>query len=243
LNTTAVPATAAPTPTTHAGLPQGWWSAIGLCAASGIADAAGFIQSGVFAANMTGNTVLAGLSVASQNWGTAAERALTLATFFAGAIAGRALLRAASGRSWLALGVEAAMLAVSVFLDPHSALAIWLIAAAMGVQSTGMTRFGSLSISTVVVTSTLSRLGESLVDYIVPRRQPANTGPSAPPARLLVAAWACYGLGALAAALLLRLTPYALLLPAALVLLVAVFSARTPAAGSAAQSRPMSSKI
>lgn len=216
LSTTAAPSS----------VPHGWWFAISLCAASGIADAVGFVQSGVFAANMTGNTVLAGLSLASQNWSVAAARALTLATFFTGAIVGRALLRAARGRSWMALALEAAMLAVSAFLDPHAPLTIWLIAAAMGLQSTGMTRFGNISISTVVVTSTLSRLGESLVDHIVPRRQPMNTGPAAPSARLLLAAWASYGIGALVAALLLRVTAYVLLLPALIVLVIALLSAR-----------------
>lgn len=207
-------------------LPVGWIYAASLCAASGIADAVGFVESGVFAANMTGNTVLAGLSVAAGNWATALERALTLATFLAGALVGRALLRAARGRSWLALGVEAAMLVVSAFLDPHAPVTIWLIAAAMGVQSTGMTRFGNLSISTVVVTSTLSRLAESAVDRIVPRRQPHRTGPDVAAPRLLAAAWLCYGLGALFAAFLLRFTPHTLLVPALIVLLVAVHSAR-----------------
>lgn len=204
-----------------------------LCIASGIADAIGYVQSGVFAANMTGNTVLAGLSVAEGNWHTAAERALTLATFFAGALLGRALLRAAHGRSWLALVSEAAMLAGATLLDPHAASAIWLIAAAMGVQSTGMTRFGNVSINTVVVTGTLSRLAESAADTLVPRRQPHRTGPAIAAPTLLAASWVCYGFGALAAAWLLPRTALTLLLPAAVVLLTALLSLRAAPGASA----------
>lgn len=205
----------------------GWLHAASLCAASGMADAVGFIQTGIFAANMTGNTVLAGISVASGNWPVAFERAMTLATFFGGAVIGRVLLRAARGRSWLPLTVEAAMLAGACFIAPHDPLAIWLIAAAMGVQSTGMTRFGNVTISTVVITSTLSRLAESAVDTVVPRRQPVNTGAAIAAPGVLAAAWLCYGLGALAAAMLLGETSLTLLTPAVVVLIVALLSLRT----------------
>ena len=39
-----------------------------LCIAGGIADAIGYVQSGVFAANMTGNTVLTGISLANGDF-------------------------------------------------------------------------------------------------------------------------------------------------------------------------------
>jgi uncharacterized membrane protein YoaK (UPF0700 family) len=204
-----------------------WIHAAILCAASGMADAVGFVQSGVFAANMTGNTVLAGLSLAAGNWTTAIERGLTLATFFGGAIAGRVLLRAARGRSWLPLTIEAAMLAGAACIDAHLPQAIWLVAAAMGVQSTGMTRFGNVSLSTVVVTGTLSRLGEAVADAVVPRRQPANTGAAIAAPRLLAVTWACYGAGALLAAVLLKITSLSLLVAAAMVLLVALWPVRS----------------
>ncbi len=221
----APPATGAVKSGTVAGIPSGWLYAVALCMASGMADAIGFIQTGVFAANMTGNTVLAGLSLAAGDWAIAFERAMTLAMFFIGAMLGRSLLRAASGRAWLALTVEAVMLAVAAFLDPKGTAGIWLVTAAMGVQSTGMIRFSGIAISTVVITSTLSRLAESFVDRVVPRRQPANTGPAVTAPRLLASVWIGYGVGALLAALLLKVTDLSLLAPAAIVLLVAVVSA------------------
>ena len=52
-------------------------SVVLMAAACGIADAVGFVHTGVFAANMTGNTVLAGLSLANQEWATALGQVVT----------------------------------------------------------------------------------------------------------------------------------------------------------------------
>ena len=49
-------------------------AAVLLCAAAGMADAVGYVHGGIFAANMTGNTVLAGLAVAQGEWLKALER-------------------------------------------------------------------------------------------------------------------------------------------------------------------------
>ena len=57
-----------------------------LCAAAGMADAIGYVNSDVFAANMTGNTVLVGLSLAEGQWQLALERASTVLAFMGGAI-------------------------------------------------------------------------------------------------------------------------------------------------------------
>src|SRR4051794_37277915 len=98
-----------------------------LCVAGGIADAIGYVQSGVFAANMTGNTVLTGISLANADFGTALERALTFVTFFGGAMVGRLSLRFARS-AWLPLLIEALVLAVSSFMAHQQSLAILCIA-------------------------------------------------------------------------------------------------------------------
>ena len=70
-----------------------------LCLACGVVDAAGYLAHGIFAANMTGNTVLLGLAAAGHQWPLALERLLPLATFFGGAVSGRSLLNLAGGRA------------------------------------------------------------------------------------------------------------------------------------------------
>jgi len=72
-----------------AAVPFPFAAAVLLGAAAGMADAIGYVQGGVFAANMTGNTVLAALALATAHRQPALQRIATLATFFAGAVGDR----------------------------------------------------------------------------------------------------------------------------------------------------------
>src|SRR4029077_5907598 len=64
-----------------------------LCAAAGFADAVGYVNSGVFAANMPGNTVLAGLALAGGRWDIALQRGMTLGAFCVGVVLASFILR------------------------------------------------------------------------------------------------------------------------------------------------------
>jgi len=195
--------------------------AAALCLACGSVDALGFLQTGVFAANMTGNTVLAAISVAQLDLALAFDRALTIVVFFVGAMAGRLLLNAAGGRAWLPLLAEAALLGAIAFVDASHPSAVMAMAGAMGVQATAVTRFRGATVSTVVLTSTLARLAEAALDMAMGHRRRAVPASGTPPG-LLVATWAFYALGAGLGALLLDRLHYPLLAPAALVLAVGV---------------------
>jgi uncharacterized membrane protein YoaK (UPF0700 family) len=200
-----------------------------LAAACGIADAVGFVHAGVFAANMTGNTVLAGLSLAHADWAVAADRVATLATFFGGAMAGRVLQRAWPDAPWLPLLLEALLIGASAFVDPARAWSIWLVAAAMGIQATVITKVGGMAISTVVVTSTMARLAERAVDALAGSPRAAGPAPDAPTG--LALAWGSYAVGAVAAALLMQATTLPLLVSAGVVLLVSLlWKLRAPGA-------------
>jgi uncharacterized membrane protein YoaK (UPF0700 family) len=187
-----------------------------LCVAGGIADAIGYVQAGVFAANMTGNTVLTGISLANADFVTALDRALTFVTFFAGAMLGRLSLRFAKS-AWLPLFIEAAILAVSTFLLERQSLAILLIAFAMGIQATAITKFKGAAISTIVLTSTLARLAEATLDFFA-RHKRLSTVSQKTPAALLAVTWVAYAVGAMLAILLLKVTQAPLLVAAAIVL-------------------------
>jgi uncharacterized membrane protein YoaK (UPF0700 family) len=181
---------------------------------AGIADAVGYItMGGVFAANMTGNTVLAGIAAAQRNYTDAWHHLAPLLAFFAGAMLSRLLLRL-SHKPTAGLLVEAALLAVVGFLALDREVAIMIVALAMGVQASAITHFGGSAVSTVVVTSTLARTADALLDRLwagEKKQLPAVTN-----LPLLGFTWMGYLVGAVAGTLLLGVMPYPLLVPVAL---------------------------
>src|SRR5580700_8536704 len=142
-----------------------------LCGAAGFADAVGYVNSGVFAANMTGNTVLAGLALAGRHWDVALQRGMTLAAFFLGVVIASLLLRLLRGRTTWPLIGEVALILAAAFIEPSANLSIALIATAMGMQAVAVTRFHSVVASTVVVTSTMARLAEFCLAWLIARPQ------------------------------------------------------------------------
>jgi uncharacterized membrane protein YoaK (UPF0700 family) len=185
---------------------------------AGIADAVGYItMGGVFAANMTGNTVLAGIAAAQRNYTDAWHHLAPLLVFFMGAMLSRLLLRLLH-KPTAGLLVEAALLAVVGFLPISPESAVLIVALAMGVQASAITHFSGNAISTVVVTSTLARTADAVLDRLWPgenKHLPAVTN-----LRLLFLTWIGYLAGAVAGALLLAVTPYPLLVPVALLALL-----------------------
>lgn len=186
---------------------------------AGIADAVGYItMGGVFAANMTGNTVLAGIAAAHGRYTDAFNHLSPLVTFFIGAMLARLVVRLWQ-RPAIAIGLEAALLAALDFLPVATEWKVLIVAAAMGLQASAITQFAGAAISTVVVTSTLARTADAALDALLPgatKAPPAKTTPR----RLLALTWLGYLAGAIAGALLLQVMPYPLLVPAALLILV-----------------------
>src|SRR5258708_23918918 len=106
-----------------------------------MADAVGYMTMGsVFAANMTGNTVLAGIAAAQGHWLDAWRHLAPLIAFFAGAMISRLFLRLLRGPT-ASLIVEAALLAIVGFLPVGPETAVLIVAAAMGVQASAITHF------------------------------------------------------------------------------------------------------
>ena len=181
---------------------------------AGIADAVGYItMGGVFAANMTGNTVLAGIAAAQRNHTEAWHHLAPLLAFFVGAMLSRLLLRLWHQPN-ACLAVEATLLAVVGFLAIDRELAVLIVALAMGVQASAITHFSGSAVSTVVVTSTLARTADTLLDRLWPgEKKPLPVVANLP---LLALTWAGYLAGAVAGTLLLAVMPYPLLVPVAL---------------------------
>ena len=172
---------------------------------------------GVFAANMTGNTVLAGIDIAKGNPLGAWNHLTPLVAFFPGAMLARAMLRLFKGPVPGIL-LEAALLAVVGFLPVGKENAVMIVAFAMGLQASTITSFAGHSVSTVVVTSTLARTADAAVDRLW--RGAAITPPSALNTGLLALTWTGYLVGAVIGGLLLPVLAWPLLVPAALLILM-----------------------
>jgi uncharacterized membrane protein YoaK (UPF0700 family) len=170
---------------------------------------------GVFAANMTGNTVLAGIAFAQQDHANAWRHLTPLVSFFVGAMLARALLRLLKSQTPGILA-EAALIAAVGFVDIGTEPTVMVVALAMGIQASTITSFAGSAVSTVVVTSTLARTADATVDRLWPG---AGKTPSAMTStRLLTLTWVGYLVGAIAGTLLVHAVKYPLLVPAALLL-------------------------
>jgi len=190
-----------------------------LAGAAGCLDAVGYLMLGLFTANMTGNTILLGLSLGRAAWAEALHNVAAIAAFVAGAGAGtlvvRSLRRLAHG-----LGAEAVVLALAVaawivfgaprgrVAEPAAYWLIALLAAAMGIQSAAVRRVGEQRVATTYVTGTLTTLATDTASDLLDRWSARRGGgeaearetPKTPAARgtaLMTGLWAVYLFGAL----------------------------------------------
>jgi uncharacterized membrane protein YoaK (UPF0700 family) len=181
-----------------------------------MADAVGFItMGGVFAANMTGNTVLAGIAAARGDHIGAWHHFTPLLAFFIGAMMARWLLRLLKAPT-VGILIEAALIAGVGFVDIGTEPTVLVVAFAMGLQASSITTFGGSAVSTVVVTSTLARTADTAVDRLWPGAgKPTAASTSA---QLLALTWVGYVVGAIAGALLVGAMTHPLIVPALLLL-------------------------
>jgi uncharacterized membrane protein YoaK (UPF0700 family) len=178
---------------------------LGLAFAAGSVDALSFVGLGrVFTANMTGNTVLLGIAVAT---GTSADTLRAVAALGGFVLGGAAGILMISGRrgswyrlTWPVFALEtvslAALLAIwqTVGVSPVRYLLIVLAGVAMGAQSAATRASAVPGVSTTYMTSTLL----NAVARLVLRRR--ATRKQSEDSHLPAVAWATYALGALAGA-------------------------------------------
>ena len=189
-----------------------------LCLVAGYVDAIGYTELGaVFAANMTGNSVLLAIAAARGEGARLMTYGFTLAAFFVGAMAASALRRA-TGRPTIALVAAVALLLIAAVGGMAANVRLSLLAAAMGLQAGAIMRFGTTQLSTVVVTTTMVRLADHVVEHFLPSPQPGDPGS----VRIYGIAWIAYGGGAAVAVTAQRFMRWPLLIAALVLVAVAI---------------------
>jgi uncharacterized membrane protein YoaK (UPF0700 family) len=143
-----------------------------LTAVTGLVDAVSYLRLGrVFVANMTGNVVFLGFSVAPRSGLSPAASSIAVGGFVIGALVGGriATLLARDPRRWLvvAFGIEAVIVAgvallsglgIAAYLGDGRYATIAVLAAALGIQNSTVRRLSAPDLTTTVLTLTLTGL-------------------------------------------------------------------------------------
>jgi uncharacterized membrane protein YoaK (UPF0700 family) len=177
---------------------------------AGYADTIGYLHYKAFAGLMTGNTILLGIEMANADWRLALFHAGIIAVFLSGVIISRVLMRLGL-RAWVALTIAASLLVICGFLGPTAGALT--LATAMGMQNSAANRFNGVALNTVFITGNLQKLGEGLLHWVWPTRDPKVKSDGV---RIFLFVWLGYAGGACIAALANGRMTYPLLLAAVL---------------------------
>jgi len=144
------------------------WILFATAFAAGAVDIIGFARlGGVFASAMTGNFALLAYHIALSNTRSAIGSVIALGGFVSGCLIGFTLRRGRTDRTTvsLLLGAETALLLLFPFV-PAVRVQIAILAVAMGLQAV----VGQMiSLSTIVFTTTLTRLIGAIADAVATR--------------------------------------------------------------------------
>jgi uncharacterized membrane protein YoaK (UPF0700 family) len=179
----------------------------------GFGDAAGFVLAKTFTGHITGNLVLAAVSIATLDWATTLIRLSAVLSSLAGIFLSVACARLAAARQWRPLvaafvGEVVLISAGSLMLLSHAAtgteIFVLCLSLALGLQNGAFRRAGGVSVHTTYLTGMLTGLmvteSEKLFSQVPSTPATRDRG-----ARLLYGIWISFFLGAATgAALILR---------------------------------------
>jgi uncharacterized membrane protein YoaK (UPF0700 family) len=208
------------------------WLALGLAFIGGYADAAGFLLANTFTGHVTGNLVLAAISVARADWPTFSRRVLAIALFLAGIVCSVILERfVARRRAWSFLpammGIEIALILLAYWaLTSHRAgqleVFISCMSLALGLQNGGFHTAGGLSVHTTYLTGMITDVVRTGAEQYASGAALSRASAPDPKRGMLCGIWLAFVLGAaIGAAMVFRLEALAIV-GAALLLLAAL---------------------
>ena len=144
------------------------WFTFGLAFVGGYSDAASFILARTFTGHVTGNFVLAAISIAAQDWPTFLRRVLAIVLFIIGIILSVILERMLARRiprSFLpvALGLEIILISLAYFvltsaLAARVGLFVICMALALGLQNAAWREAGGITVHSTYITGMITSL-------------------------------------------------------------------------------------
>ena len=197
---------------------------IALSAVAGCVEVIGYMDcGGIYPGIMTGNTVQLGLTSATAQWTRFALIAFAVASFFVGGIIASLIRRHLRRPSLELLIMACVLIVVSVIrreIGWRVPIELPLLAIAMAMQGEAISRFGGISIQTIVVTNNMVKFTDALVGRYVTWR--SGTDPRVALGEVLLPglAWLCYSIAAGGSALAATHFAFPLLIPAMLLILV-----------------------
>jgi uncharacterized membrane protein YoaK (UPF0700 family) len=179
------------------------WLSFGLAFVGGYGDAASFVLAKTFTGHVTGNLVLAAISVAALDWRAALEHLSAIVTFLIGISLSVLIVRTL--KAWPSLptimGIEvilivAASLALASNMAHKVEIFVIFVSLALGLQNGAFRRVGGINVHTTyltgMITSLISTETEKYASEVVP---PAVRAPD-PKMGLLCGIWIAFVLGA-----------------------------------------------
>lgn len=186
---------------------------IGLAFVGGYADASSYLLAQTFTGHLTGNCVLAAVSVASKDWRLTLDRLLAVIVFLSGILVSMILNRFAPvwlRRFSLAIAIFIELLLVLgalIFLNSRATPQVFIVCMclALGIQNGALNKTKGISVHSTYVTGMVTTLLQKSFDRFAPSVRPMEDY-SRDPARLgiqvLAAMWMSFTLGAFTGAVI-----------------------------------------
>jgi uncharacterized membrane protein YoaK (UPF0700 family) len=194
-----------------------------LSAVAGCVEVIGYLDcTSIYPGIMTGNTVQLGLTLATAQWARLALIAYAVFSFFVGGIIA-SVIRRNLRRPPIELLMMATILVIASVVRRETSLRVLvelpLLAIAMAMQGAAVSRFGGVSIQTIVVTNSMVKFTDALAGRYLMRtanRSPTDPRPQMQDVLLPGVAWLTYSLAAGAAAVINGAFRFPLLVAAAI---------------------------
>ncbi|WP_454632560.1 YoaK family protein [Bradyrhizobium cenepequi] len=146
---------------------------------AGLIDALGFIDlAGIYTGAMTGNTVQLGVTFVRQQWPHFVLVVVTLGSFFCGGLVSSVIRRRLPHPALelvIMAGLIVAAQIIRLTLANPVSIELPLLAISMAMQGETISRFGGMSIQTIVVTNNMLKCADALVGRYLPRRPEARS--------------------------------------------------------------------